>query len=266
MVFLIYGLVFILGLCFGSFVNMLEYRTAAGYRLIKIKSSYNKTRSFCDGCGKQLKWYENIPVISWLIQGGKTRCCRKKLSVSYPIVELAMGFLFLIFVFIGRLQESPLQFGLGLLVMVFLVFSAVFDWKYMILPDFSTGILIGCAVILILLNILLGRAQDPPLRNVLAALGAGAFLGLLYLVTKGRGMGMGDVKLAVFMGLFLSYPKIILAFYIAFVVGALVGGFLMLLGRAKKDSQISFGPYLILGTVIAWWCGDFVINLINKWW
>jgi prepilin signal peptidase PulO-like enzyme (type II secretory pathway) len=259
-------MVFILGLCFGSFVNMLEYRTAVGYGLIKLKRtdtkvrSYNKNRSFCDGCGKQLNWYENIPVISWLIQGGKTRCCRKKLSVSYPIVELVMGFLFMIFVFIGRPQESPLQFGLGLLIIVFLVLSAVFDWKYMILPDFSTGILIICSLIFIWAN------HDSPLQSIFAAVGAGAFLGLLYLVTKGRGMGMGDVKLAVFMGLFLGYPKIILAFYVAFVVGALVGGFLMLLGRAKKDSQISFGPYLILGTVIAWQGGDFVINLINKWW
>ncbi|MDP4009407.1 MAG: prepilin peptidase [Candidatus Shapirobacteria bacterium] len=263
MVFLIYGLVFILGLCFGSFVNMLEYRTAVGYKIKRLpRFARNDVggRSFCDGCGKQLKWYENIPVISWLIQGGKTRCCRKKLSVSYPIVELVMGILFLIFVFIGRPQELPLQFGLGLLIIVFLVFSAVFDWKYMILPDFSTGILIICSLIFI------WAIHESPLRNVLAGAGAGAFLGLLYLVTKGRGMGMGDVKLAVFMGLFLSYPKIILAFYIAFVVGAVVGGFLMLLGRAKKDSQISFGPYLILGTVIAWWSGDFVINLINKWW
>src|SRR5574344_1750584 len=128
-------IIFILGLCFGSFVNMLVYRTAEKYKILKIKRAdtgvrpYNKNRSFCDYCGKQLNWYENVPVISWLILKGKTKCCQKKLPLSYLVVELVMGVLFVIFYFLGRPQESPLQFGLGLLVVVFLVFSAVFDLK-----------------------------------------------------------------------------------------------------------------------------------------
>ncbi|MDD2225101.1 MAG: prepilin peptidase [Candidatus Shapirobacteria bacterium] len=252
-------IVFVLGLCFGSFVNMLVYRTAVDYKLenkkFKVKG---EKRSFCDYCGRQLKWYENIPVFSWLILKGKTKCCHKKLPLSYPVVELVMGFLFLISVFIGRPQESPLQFGLGFLIIVFLVFSAVFDLKYMILPDFSTVILIMCGLVL-----LVGTRHGAYLQNIIVALGASGFLLILNLITKGNGMGMGDVKLAIFMGLFLGGPKTILAFYVAFIVGAIVGLILMIFKKATKKSQVPFGPFMILGILVAWWWGEKVVELIK---
>jgi leader peptidase (prepilin peptidase)/N-methyltransferase len=97
---------------------------------------------------------------------------------------------------------------------------------------------------------------------LLSAVGAAGFLGLLYLITKGKGMGFGDVKLAAFMGLFLGYPKIIGAFYIAFIVGAVIGLILMIFKKANRKTQIPFGPFLILGTTIAWWWGDFFFKLV----
>ena len=93
-------IVFILGLCFGSFVNMLVYRTAEKYKLKSPPSPRLRKcekRSFCDYCGRQLNWYENVPVFSCLILKGKTKCCHKKLPLFYPITELALGFLFLIY-------------------------------------------------------------------------------------------------------------------------------------------------------------------------
>jgi prepilin signal peptidase PulO-like enzyme (type II secretory pathway) len=85
-------MIFVLGLCLGSFVNMLVYRVARKYKLEKDKFKVkNNNRSHCDFCGKQLSWYENVPVISWLLQGGKSRCCLKNLSGFYPIVELITG-------------------------------------------------------------------------------------------------------------------------------------------------------------------------------
>ena len=234
---------------------MLVYRTAVKYGLMKgdhKSRPYNESRSYCDYCGKQLKWYENVPVISWLILKGKTKCCHKKLPVSYPIVEMLMGVLFLLSVFLGRPQESPLQFWLGLLVIVLLVFSAVFDWKYMILPDFSTFIL------------MFGGHIGPPLQLILSALAAAGFLLILNLITKGKGMGMGDVKLALFMGLFLGYPKIIIAFYVAFVVGAIYGLILIVFKKAKKKSQVPFGPFLILGTFVVWCFGNYLLSFIYK--
>jgi len=243
---------------------MLVYRTAEQYELkVKSLSSYkvkDRKRSFCDYCGKQLSWYENIPVFSWLILKGKTKCCRKKLPIAYPVVELLMGILFLIFNFqfsiFNQIQIFNWQFILGLIIIVFLVFSAIFDLKYMILPDFSTVILIIMAF--------LGVVFDEPniIPYLLSSLVASGFLLILNLITKGKGMGMGDVKLAIFMGLFLGPQKTIVAFYIAFIVGAIYGLILMALKKVKKKSQIPFGPFLILGTLVAWWWGEFVIKFL----
>ncbi len=266
-------IIFILGLCFGSFVNMLVYRTAEKYKILKIKRAdtgvrpYNKNRSFCDYCGKQLNWYENVPVISWLILKGKTKCCQKKLPLSYPVVELLMGVLFVIFYRfqtslpawqISDLRSQMVMFLGGLLIIVFLVFSAVFDLKYMILPDFSTVILIIIAII----GILIGRPQESPVQFILSAVVAAGFLLILNLMTKGKGMGMGDVKLAVFIGLFLGFPKIIVAFYVAFIVGAVIGLLLIFFKKAKKKTQIPFGPFLILGTLVSWWWGEIILKLV----
>ena len=255
-------IIFVLGLCFGSFVNMLMYRTAVRYKLINPPSPRlrkGENRSFCDYCGKQLNWYENVPVISWLILKGKTKCCRKKLPLSYPAVELLMGVLFVIFYRsqISDLRSQVVMFLMGLLIIVFLVFSTVFDLKYMILPDFSTFILVGCSIFL-----MLGGHIGPPLQNIVISLVSAGFLLILNLITKGKGMGMGDVKLAIFMGLFLGFPKIIVAFYVAFIVGAIIGVLLMVFKKAKKKTQIPFGPFLILGTFVSWWWGEVIVKLI----
>jgi len=264
---------------------MWEYRLARGYGLIKLKKTdtltppYNKNRSFCDGCGRQLKWYENIPVFSWIIQKGKTRCCHKKLSITYPIVELLTGILFLLFFWIkvfpnlmnGLAFNIPgvdfsslrvaVELFVYLLIIVCLVLSSIFDLKYMILPDISTGILIGCGIVLLIF----GGVFNTPLLLLISGLTAFGFLGILYLVTKGKGMGLGDVKFAFFMGLFLGWQRTIIAFYLAFIVGAIVGIFLIVLKKAKKNSAIPFGPFLILGTFFAWWWGDYLLNFVYKW-
>ena len=246
---------------------MLVYRTAVNYKLenkkFKVKG---EKRSFCDFCGRSLKWYENIPIFSWLLQKGKTRCCHKKLPVFYPVVELVMGVLFLIlnskynlfsdfFVSFGLLNSLRLIFGI--LIMVLLVFSTVFDLKYMVLPDFSTVILI----IIAFLGVVFDESNIIP--YLLSALIASGFLLILNIFTKGNGMGMGDVKLAVFMGLFLGYPKIIVAFYVAFIVGAIFGLILMIFKKANKKSQIPFGPFMVLGIFVAWWWGEKIVELIR---
>jgi prepilin signal peptidase PulO-like enzyme (type II secretory pathway) len=269
--FLVLLIIFVLGSCFGSFINMLVYRTAIKYKLetrkFKVKS---KNRSFCDGCGRKLRWYENIPVISWLIQKGRTRCCQKKLPISYPIVELGTGIL-LIFNFKFLISNvilsnfsnfnilTALSFIFSSIIIIFLIFSAIFDWKYMILPDFSTVILI----ILALASIIFDEINIIP--YLVSALGASAFLLLLNKITKGKGMGFGDVKLAVFMGLLLGWQKTILALYAAFILGAIFGILLMIIKKVSKKTAVPFGPFLIIGTIIAWWFGSDMINLFSLW-
>lgn len=260
-------IIFILGVCFGSFVNMMEYRLAVGYGLIKVgrdkSRPYNKNRSFCDYCGRQLKWYENIPIVSWLIQRGQTRCCNKKLPLTYPFIELMMGFLFVLYG-LGYINtdmdyEPLLKLTLGLIIIVFLVLSFVFDLKYMLLPDFSTVILSFFAVGLNLVSNNFG------MDNIISAVVASGFLLILHLLTKGKGMGMGDVKLAIFIGLLLGWKLTIVAFYIAFIVGALVGVILLFRKLVKKNTAIPFGPFLIIGTVVCWLLGDYVLDLIKGW-
>lgn len=250
---------FVLGLCFGSFVNMLIYRTAIDYKLENKKFKVREEkRSFCDYCGRQLKWYENIPVFSWLFLKGKTKCCHKKLPLSYPVVELMMGILFLIFNFkfeiFNQIQSFNFQFLIGLVVIVLLVFSAVFDFKYMILPDFSTVILI----IIALAGVFFDEKNIIP--YMLSAAAASGFLLILNLITRGQGMGMGDVKLAIFMGLFLGPEKTILALYMAFIVGAIWGIIFMIFKKANRKSQIPFGPFMIFGFLISWWFGNFILE------
>lgn len=240
---------------------MLVYRTALRYKLIKSQfliSNDQKKRSFCDYCGKQLKWYENIPVFSWLFLRGKTRCCNKKLPVSYPIVEILMGVLFIInFQFlISNDKLNWFSVLLSLIIIVLLVFSATFDWKYMILPDFATIVLVSSSLVLWF------SGHFGEWDYFLSALISAGFLLILNLITKGKGMGMGDVKFAIFMGLFLGYPKIIIAFYLAFILGAIYGILLILFRKANKKSQVPFGPFLILGTILAWMIGDKLLILV----
>lgn len=252
-------LFFVFGLCCGSFVNMLVYRTAVQYKLIKSKilKINNKNRSFCDYCGRQLRWYENIPVLSWLFLAGKTKCCRKKLPVSYPIVEIVTAVLFLIYgLRFGIYEGNNIFWIIGLIIIVFLVFSGVFDLKYMILPDFSTIILIIIAFLGVFFD------EKNIIIYLLTALTASGFLLILNLITKGKGMGMGDVKLALFMGLFLGYPKVIVAFYVAFIIGAVMCVILILFKKVNKKSQIPFGPFLILGTFISWWFGSSIWYIV----
>lgn len=231
--------------------------------LKKFQHDVNKLlggRSYCDFCKKQLHWYENVPVVSWLVQGGKTKCCGKKLPGQYPIVEMGMGLLLILnFKFLNNILNNPyvgeagFQFLLLLissLILVFMVFSFVFDLKHMILPDFSTAILIILGIIYVLLfsyvdweNYLIG-----------GLLGVG-IIGGLYWITKGKALGFGDVKLAVFMGTFLGVKNLIIALYVAFITGAIVGVYLLLCGKKNARSPIPFGPFLLLGTLVAWWFG-----------
>ena len=247
---------------------MLLYRTAVRYRVLKPclstsagkPAGRSKKRSFCDYCGRQLRWFENVPIVSWVIQKGKTRCCGKKLSVTYPVIEIITGLLFLIFnlKFTIFNQFSILQFLIGLVIIVLLVFSAVFDLKYMILPDFSTIILIIIAFAGVIFD------EKNIIPYLLSAVCASGFLLFLHVVTKGKGMGMGDVKYALFMGLLLGPEKTIIAFYVAFITGAVAGLVLIFFRKMGRKSAIPFGPFLILGTLVSWWWGAEIGAIFQK--
>lgn len=258
-ILLINGLIFILGLGVGSFVNMLVYRVAIKYELevYSVKRKRNKNRSFCDFCGRQLRWKENIPVLSWIRQKGKSGCCQKKLPIFYPIVEAGTGIVFWWFNFrYPYWQTDWWLWGLGLIILTLMIFLTVFDYRYMILPDFGVIILIILAIVGVVFS------EKSLVPYLISSLSASGLLLFLNLITKGKGMGWGDVKLAVFMGLFLGYPGILMAMYLAFIIGALVSLGLIITKKATKKSLIPFGPFLILGTWLSWWFGAEMWQLI----
>jgi len=247
-------MIFVLGICVGSFINMYVYRLAIKERLLCRKTPCKDFggRSFCDFCGRQLNWYENIPIISWLVLGGKTKCCHNPLPWEYPVVEMGTGLLFLL-----NYQLSIINYELIIIFIIIslLIFNLVFDLKYMILPDRANG-----ALILLSLFLLIGKIDY--INYVLTGIASLLFFFLLNRI-KIRGseaMGMGDVKYSLFMGLFLGYLNTVVAVYFAFVVGAVLSIVLLLSNKIKKENPIPFGPFLIGGTVVAWFWGKEIFS------
>ncbi|HNY04660.1 MAG TPA: prepilin peptidase [Candidatus Woesebacteria bacterium] len=263
MEFFLAVMVFVLGMCIGSFINMAVWRVAYREKLFRATTRVAHTvgaglmpaRSFCDFCGKQLSWYDNIPVFSWLFYRGKSRCCGKKLPLLYPIIELLTGILFVLNFYYS---STYLLLFLSFFILGLLIFEAAFDFKYMVIPDRSAYALIGLAAIRWLI---LGAKIEYLYTALLSAL----FIFILHKIKiKGQqAMGDGDIFLAFFMGLFLGFPGIILAFYLAFIVGAVVGIILIMKKKVKKLSPIPFGPFLILGTGVAFFWGEEIMKIIK---
>ncbi len=219
----------------------------------------NNERSYCDYCGKQLSWKNNIPVFSWIFQGGKTSCCHNKLPVSYPLIELGSGFLFFYYFvfFYGKVDIRLWVVGIPILLLM--MFSSWFDYLYLILPDFTSYALV----------LLAGISLIWRMDRIEALISGAISCGFIYLLTRVRihgkeAMGDGDVPLATFLGLWLGFPGTVIAFYVAFIVGAIVGVILMLLGNKDGDDHIPFGPFLILGTLVAWWWGPIIVEAIFR--
>ena len=259
--------IFILGLCVGSFLNVVIYRTW----LAKGKG-FVWGRSFCDHCKKTLKWFDNIPLLSYIALEGRCRFCRKKISLQYPLVEFATGLLFVfVWVMLGQKCISGSQCFLMMIFYCWMVAAlvAVFvsDLRYRIIPDeviFSSGLLI---LLIRLLETFFGFSIDfggGILGAALSSLGAGLFFLILIRITKGKGMGMGDVKYVVFMGILLGWPKVLVGLFLAFLTGAVVGVILILTGRRHFGEQIAFGPYLSLATFIALFWGQQILDAYLK--
>lgn len=233
--------IFILGLFVGSFLNVLVDRLPKGESVIK-------GRSRCERCKKELAWRDLIPLFSFLQLKGKCRYCRSPLSFYYPIIELTTGIMFFVtalFVFNNFQFSIPLIYYLFIVSSLIVIFFA--DLKYGIIPDK----IVFPAIAIIFLYLLINPSSFI-INHLLSALGACLFFLLLFLITKGRGMGFGDVKFAFLMGLILGFPNIIVALYAAFLTGAIIG-IILILWRKKRifGTSIPFGPFLVLGNFIA---------------
>lgn len=224
---------FLLGLLIGSFVSALTYR-------IPRNLDFVKGRSFCDNCKKDLFWYDNIPLFSFLFYRGKSRCCSKKISIRYPLIELASA--------VGIVIVWLAFHNLAFIFLFFLTFCVfIIDLEHQIIPDELSWLVL-----------LLGlyTTHDILYTSLFAGFFFAFLLLLLNLITKGRGMGLGDVKLAIALGTWLGLEKGIVWLMHSFIIGGIVASILLLLKKAKLKTKIAFGPFLI----VAFW----IVLLIYK--
>lgn len=243
-------LVFVLGLVFGSFISAFSYRFPRGISIVR-------GRSFCPRCNKQIKFYDNIPLLSYFLLGGKCRNCKKPISWRYPALELitALGFL-LIYLHFFPNYVSTIYY---LTIFVILVLIFIIDLEHRIIPD--TFVFLGVFLVLIYLVIV------PSLHSLLPSLFSGflaaSSLMLLHLITLGRGMGLGDVKFAVFGGMLIGINLFLIWLFLSFLTGGIVGIILILARRAGLKSQVAFGPFLVAGMILTIFCSRAVLGFFG---
>lgn len=246
------------GLCFGSFVNALVWR-------LKKKRDFVKERSECTHCHHILAWYDLIPVLSWLSLGGKCRYCRKKIDDS-PLTELGVAFVFVLsYVYwpLGFSVAGVVLFVLWLVALVLLAALFLYDMKWSLLPNALTFPLIGIGVVWVVVYYgwLVPASFIEAAQGVALGIASVAGLyGLLYAVSKGEWVGFGDVKLGIFMGLVLGWQGGLLAVMLANVTAFLVIVPGLLTQKVTRKSRIPFGPFLIIGTVLAFLFGSQLIS------
>jgi len=251
-----YFFVVVIGLIFGSFLNALVYR------FHEKKSLWE--RSECPNCHKQIKWYDNVPILSFFILKGRCRNCKQKISWQYPIVELWMGIASVCILYtwmpIYFDNKFPLLFFLldivrqGIIIWV-LTFTFVYDLVYMEVSDLVVW---SGVVSVFLLNVLLSQTG---ITNMFVGVGiGGGFFLLQYLISKGKWIGGGDIRLGVLMGIILGWQNTILALFISYLLGAIVGVYLLLTKKKEKNSEIPFGTFLTVGTLVAMWWGERIVG------
>jgi leader peptidase (prepilin peptidase)/N-methyltransferase len=235
----------IVGAIFGSFLNVVAYRLPRG-------ESLSRPRSRCPQCQTAIKPYDNVPVLSWLALRGRCRSCRAPISARYPLVEAMSGLLCALVVIAKGPDEDAL---LGLALVLLLIPITLIDLDHRIIPNKLT--LLGAIVAPALVA---ATAPDRLPEHLIAGVAAGGFF-LLALLAYPRGMGMGDVKLAAVLGLFLG-RAVGPALFVALVAGTLVGAAVIARkGAAEgRKTAVPFGPFLALGGVVALFAGDAMVD------
>jgi leader peptidase (prepilin peptidase)/N-methyltransferase len=233
------------GLLLGSFLNVVAYRLPRGESLVVPASR-------CPGCDTPIKPYDNVPVLSWLLLRGRCRSCGATIAWRYPLVELATALLMALAVVVIGPNEDV---WLGLAFVVLLVPVTVIDIDFRIIPN--KLMIAGTVAALVILTI---TSPDDIPKHVIAASAAGGFL-LIAAIAYPSGMGMGDVKLAFVMGLFLG-REVGVAMLVALVAGSVVGIAIMARKGAQegRKTAIPFGPFLALGGVVALLAGEPVVD------
>lgn len=235
-------IVVLYGLCIGSFLNVVIFRYNSGEGIVKGSSH-------CQSCGEPIKWYDNIPLFSYIVLKGKCRNCKSKISIQYPLVESLNAVLWLlIFLKYQFSYKTLIYFALSSA----LIALSFIDEKLFIIPDEINIFILVLGVLSVLLD------YNNWYNYIIGSLVISLFLLLVYLITKGNGMGFGDVKLMFVCGLVVGWKCIVSGFFIGCILAIVIHTIRMKI--SKKDHMLAFGPYLSCGIYISLFIGEILIN------
>lgn len=287
MVYFWYAFLFFIGAAIGSFLNVLAVRYKSEKRILTRDIFFG--RSHCIYCGKVLRWYELIPIFSYLFQRGKCLNCGASLSLQYFISEvIAGGFLVFFTWYFYRFFNLPdiiLQGGntwpyygflcIWIIAAYGLLLMSLIDFRLQIIPDQINLFLVVSGIAFAALkyfhpfinNSFLGKysllfsiSNQVLLSHFLAGIFGLFLFGLIVVLSRGKGMGIGDVKLAGALGLLLGWPDIILSFFVSFIIGAIVGVLLLFFGKKSMKDAVPFGPFLAIGVFLTIFWGEKLLD------
>ena len=244
-------IVFILGLLIGSFLNVCIYR-------IPKEESIAFPPSHCGSCGSNIKAYDLIPVISWIFLRGKCRNCSEKISFRYPLVELTTAILFLLTYF---QYGATIYLVRYLLLIPFLIVIAMIDYDTMEVYAITTWAAIALGLLFLGVNLYLG---EPVVTYIYGGLLGAGTIALIILLTKlilgTEGMGWGDAELCGLCGLFLGFKLTLMMMFFSFVIGGIIGVYLLRIKKRSGRSEMPFGPSIIMATFLIMILGDKILN------
>lgn len=228
-----YIVIFIFGITIGSFLNVCIYR-------IPLHQSIVTVSSHCMTCGRKLKWYDMVPVFSWLLLGGKCRSCKSKISFQYPVIESLNGILYVVICLVNGMNLFSLIYCL--MTSALLTLSLI-DWRTYEIPPGINGFLFILGVAAAVLD------RGNLLSHLAGMVCVSGFLGILYLISRGRAIGGGDIKLMFACGLILGWKQIILAFLLGCIIGSVIH--LIRIRVQGEGHVLAMGPYLSAGIFLA---------------
>lgn len=263
--------IFILGLCLGSFVNAFVWRLHQQETKRKLSKKRKRElsvlhgRSMCVHCRHELAWYDLLPVVSWLMLGGKCRYCRKSISWQYPLVELVTAGLFVLSYISWPYGLEAAGMALFVLWLVFLVgfmTLIVYDIRWMLLPNKIVYPLIGLAAVQVVVRMVLNNDIGGTLMGALLGfLVIGGLFFALFEVSDGKWMGGGDVKLAFMIGPLVGSGLLsMMVIFFASMLGTLVSAPFLAKKSLKPSSRIPFGPFLLIATIVVYLYGARILD------
>lgn len=244
--------IFIFGLIIGSFLNCLIWR------LHKKEGLMN--RSYCPKCKKQIAWYDNIPILSFILLKGECRQCGKLISWQYPVVELLAGILFVVSFFINSNPSEFIDstilikilrdwFLISVMMVIF-----IYDLRWYLILDIVT---LPACLIMLIFNLSLNFS----LCNLLiSGIIGGSFFLIQFVVSSGKWIGGGDIRLGLLIGFSLGWPGVLVAIIISYFIGSIVGLSLIALGKKQWGSEVPLGIFLSVGTIIILFWQEQILN------